>query len=67
MPKFGVGEGLAALFAGAIQGVGRQHLQSYLQNQKQRQGADQKDEMKIIRERINDPNVSEFEKVQLQE
>ena len=66
MPKFGVGEGLAALFSGFIQAAGRQRLQSYLMNQRNQAGVDQ-NEMGMAMEKINDPNTPFLEKVQWQD
>jgi len=63
MPKFGVGEGLAALFSGFIQAAGRQRLQSYLADQDKRRGIEER-EIDLAIEKINDPNTPALEKMQ---
>jgi len=63
MPKFGVGEGLATLFSGFLQGAGRQRLQSYLADQDKRRGIEER-EIDLAIEKINDPNTPALEKMQ---
>jgi len=63
MPKFGVGEGLAALFSGFIQAAGKQRLQSYLADQDKRRGIEER-EIDLAIEKINDPNTPALEKMQ---